>query len=212
MCGRYSLEKAAAELGVYYNKPVRAETSSNPNYNVAPTQSVPVVTKNEIAEMKWGLVPAWANSGMAYSMINARAETLIEKATYKKPFLEGKRVLVPSTGFYEWRKPDKTPFFIHIKDSDLFSMAGLFIKGKDDLEYFTIITTAPNKLMEPFHDRMPVILSRDEEEHWLNHNDPLELLPMLDSYPANQMEAYEVSKEVGNVRNNYPELSARLII
>jgi putative SOS response-associated peptidase YedK len=210
MCGRYSIEKAEADLEYYYKRHVRAKAAERANFNVAPTQTVPVVTKNEIVGMKWGLVPTWAKPGMAYSMINARAETLIEKATYKKPFMEGQRILVPSTGFYEWRKPDKTPFFIHLKNQELFSMAGLYIKGKDDLEYFTIITTKPNKLMESIHDRMPVILSREEEDDWLNDEDALELLPTLDPFPANQMEAYEISKDVGNVRNNYKELLNRV--
>ncbi|MFI5240613.1 MAG: SOS response-associated peptidase [Candidatus Saccharimonadia bacterium] len=205
MCGRFSQIKAQKDLEYYYQRHFDGELK--PNYNVAPTQNVPVVTKDAIVEMKWGLVPIWArDSKVAYTMINARSETIYEKTTYKKPFLEGQRVLVPSTGFYEWRKPERTPFFIHLLDRELFSMAGLYIKGKDDIYYFTIITTQPNHLMESIHDRMPVILTKEEEKDWLDDHDPTELIPMMNAYPDQNMEAYEISKDVGNVRNNFPEL------
>jgi putative SOS response-associated peptidase YedK len=115
--------------------------------------------------------------------------------------------LVPATSFYEWH--NKVPFQIHLNDRDLFSMAGLFITCRDgdsELKTFTIITTVPNSAMKPIHDRMPVILDREEEQAWLSHSDPLDLLPMLDPYRDSDMEAYKVDKAVGNIRNNYPEL------
>ena len=188
--------------GRYIGHPYR------PNYNVAPSQTVPVVTAHGFEDMRWGLVPQWAKSDrVGYSMINARAETLSEKRTFKQPFLSGQRCLVPSTGFYEWH--DKVPFFIHLKDRDLFSMAGLFVTrmdGEHETKSFTIITTTPNAVVTPIHDRMPVILDRDEEHEWLSAVAAVDLLPILDPYGDDGMEAYEIGPEVGNVKNNYPEL------
>lgn len=208
MCGRFSQIKAQQDLEHYYGRSLGHPY--RPNYNVAPSQSVSVVTAQGFEDMRWGLIPQWAESDrVGYAMINARAETLTERRTYKQPFLSGQRCLVPATGFYEWH--NKVPFQIHLKHRDLFSMAGLFITrhdGDTELMTFTIITTAPNALMKPIHDRMPVILDREEEQEWLSRKDPLDLLPMLDPYSDSDMEAYEVDRAVGNIRNNYPELLA----
>lgn len=206
MCGRFSQIKAQQDLEHYYGKSLGHPY--RPNYNVAPTQTVPVVTAQGFEDMRWGLVPQWAESDrVGYSMMNARAETLTERRTYKQPFLSGQRCLVPATSFYEWQ--GKTPLVIHLKQRELFSLAGLFVTrhvGESELKTFTIITTEPNAVMKPIHDRMPVILDRKEEQEWLSHEDPLDLLPMLDPYSDSDMEAYEVAKEVGNIKNNYPEL------
>ncbi len=206
MCGRFSQIKAQQDLEHYYGKSLGHPY--RPSYNIAPSQTVPVVTALGFEDMRWGLIPQWAKSDrVGYSMINARSETLIEKRTFKQPFLSGQRCLVPSTGFYEWH--NKVPFFIHLSRRDIFSMAGLFITrvdGDNETKTFTIITTEPNALMEPIHNRMPVILSRTEEHEWLSDSDPLDLLPILDPYEADDMEAYEIGKDVGNVANNYPEL------
>lgn len=213
MCGRFSQVKAQQELEHFYGCSI--DVPYRPNYNIAPTQQVAVITLNGLELMRWGLIPIWAkDEKIAYSMINARAETIVEKQTYKKPFLKGQRCLVPATGFYEWKKNKegkKTPFNIFVSDQEIFSMAGLFIDSKDsdgnDIKTFTIITTKPNKLMETIHDRMPVILSKEEETDWLSvAEDPNELIPMLDPFPDSKMDAYEVSADVGNVNNNYPEL------
>jgi len=206
MCGRFSQIKAQQDLEHYYGKSLGHPY--RPNFNAAPSQTVPVVTAQGFEDMRWGLVPQWAQSDrVGYSMINARAETLTERRTFKQPFLSGQRCLVPATSFYEWH--DKVPFAIHLKRRDLFSMAGLFVTrhdGDTELKTFTIITTAPNAVLRPIHDRMPVILARSEEQEWLSHDDPLDLVPLLDPYDADDMEAYEVGKAVGNIKNNYPEL------
>ncbi len=153
MCGRFSQIKAQRDLEHYYGKSLGHPY--RPNYNIAPSQTVPVVTARGFEDMRWGLTPQWAKSGrVGYSMINARSETLIEKRTFKQPFLSGLRCLVPSTGFYEWH--NKVPFFIHLSRRDIFSMAGLFIArmdGDHETKTFTIITTGPNALMEPIHNR-----------------------------------------------------------
>lgn len=217
MCGRFSQIKAQREFEYYYGH--RMNVPYKPNYNIAPTQKVQVVTSNGFEEMKWGLLPVWAKSEkIAYSMINARAETITEKQTYKKPFLSGQRCLVPATGFYEWQKTDeknKTPYNIYLTDQPIFSFAGLFIGSKDaegnEYKTFTIITTTPNSLMKKIHDRMPVILTKEEEKDWLSESeDPSALQLMLDPYTSSKMDAYKVSSAVGSVRNNYPELLSRV--
>lgn len=212
MCGRFSQTKAKKDFEHYYGH--RMNVPYTPNFNIAPTQMVPVVTSDGFQLMKWGLLPGWAKSEkIAYSMINARSETLLEKQTYKRPFLKGQRCLIPATGFYEWQKTaggKKTPFNIFVKDQPIFSFAGLYIDDKDN-PTFTIITTKPNHLMEKIHDRMPCILGKQEERDWLYKTDePEDLLLLLDPYEDKKMDAYEVSSDVGNVRNNYPGLLERV--
>ena len=164
--------------------------------------------------MQWGLVPHWAkDSKIGYKMINARAESVAEKPSFREPFKK-QRCLVPATGFYEWvvepKDPKrKTPIFIHLKKQELYAFAGLYsIWGEGDKlkKTYTIITTEANDYLRKYHDRMPVILSRDEEEKWLDPNaDTSELLKLLDPYPADQMEAYEVSTMVNKPVNDSPE-------
>ena len=213
MCGRYTLVTDQTALERYYKKQMSARYRG-PSYNVAPTQSVPIITAEGIEPMRWGLVPQWAKSlNTGYSMINAKAETLTEKRTYSK-LLDHQRCLVPASGFYEWlgEAGHKIPHYFTVKDRQLFSFAGLYEIRKDSEEFesksFTIITTAANNLVQPIHDRMPVILTPEEEKDWLNPKatDPTELLPMLDSYPADQMRVQIVSSLVSNTRNNSPEL------
>jgi putative SOS response-associated peptidase YedK len=218
MCGRFSLiesERVKERFGVQ----VHPKYEYRPNYNVAPGQHAPVITCYGYERMYWGLVPAWASDPKqtGYSMINAKAETVAEKPTYRRP-LRYQRCLVPASGFYEWLKVDgqaaKVPHYFKLKTGDYFAFAGLYDVRKDaegqDFKSFTIITTEPNSLVAQVHDRMPVMLSRDEERDWLRPDltEPAELLPMLDSYPTDEMEAYPVSSLVGSVRNNGPDLIA----
>lgn len=215
MCGRYVL--AATEAIAQRFNATNAPANLAPHYNVAPTQSMPVVIKqspNQLVLMRWGLIPSWAKSGKTdYSMINARAETLAQKPTFRK-LLSFQRCLVPANGFYEWKAGahGKTPYYIHLKDDTLFAFAGLYDRWKDDqgneLLTYTIITTTPNPLMAGIHDRMPVILPKDAEEAWLNpdETEPAHLTPLLVAYPAEAMVALPVSKAVNNVRNDSPDL------
>ncbi len=215
MCGRYVL--AATEAIAQRFNVTNAPANLAPHYNVAPTQSMPVVIKqspNQLVLMRWGLIPAWAKSGKTdYSMINARAETLAQKPTFRK-LLSFQRCLVPANGFYEWKAGTngKTPYYIHLKDESLFAFAGLYDRWKDDqgneLLTYTIITTTPNPLMAGIHDRMPVILPKDAEEAWLNpdETEPAHLTPLLRPYPAEGMVAAPVSRAVNNVRNDSPDL------
>lgn len=210
MCGRYVLADTAAltaRFGVAGDVP-----SFAPRYNVAPTQTMPVVVKhspNSLVLMRWGLVPAWAKDSKSEQLlINARAETLAQKPTFRR-LLSSQRCIVPASGFYEWQQAGtgKIPNYISLKDESLFGFAGLYDHWTDsqgaDVYSYTIITTAPNALMAPIHNRMPAILSQDDEEFWLNpdETEATRLLPLLTPYAAEKMQATPVSRAVNNVRN-----------
>lgn len=219
MCGRYVLTEPR-RLSERFGLDVHVPASLKPNYNVAPTQDMPTIIrkdgKNLLKIMHWGIVPVWAKDKprFAFSTFNARAESLLEKPMWKKIF-PSKRCLVPANGFYEWQKraDGKQPYFIHSKEEEIFAFAGLYDEWVDHdtgevFDSYTIITTSPNKLMRSIHDRMPVILEKDEEVAWLDDasQDASNLMPLLDPYAAHEMEAHEVDARVGNVRNNSKDL------
>jgi putative SOS response-associated peptidase YedK len=165
--------------------------------------------------MKWGLIPRWRKPGEkdSFAPINARSETILEKPMFRN--LVGRhRCLVPSNGFYEWQRRDggKQPYFIRVEDDPTFAFAGLYDLHKEDdgelLGSYTILTTSANKLMEPIHDRMPVILRKDDEEEWLSPEvtDPVAIQHLLQPFPASEMEAYPISTAVNNVRNDGEDL------
>lgn len=217
MCGRFSEEKAQQDLEYYYGAKLDAKYSG-PSYNVGPAQYAPVMTAEGMQLMRWGLVPQWAKSmSTGYSMINSRAETLFEKPTFKKPAIEG-RCLIPATGYYEWKKEgdEKTPFYYTLPGRELFSFAGIYLTRKDaegkDLKTFSIITCEPNELCAQVHDRMPVILTKDEEKDWLDPDmvEPERIAEFLDASPAADMDAWVVDKRVGNIRNNDAKLVERV--
>ncbi|MHC4183177.1 MAG: SOS response-associated peptidase [Planctomycetota bacterium] len=220
MCGRFSLtdiDSIFSRFGVIILKDINKKIT--PHYNIAPTQKIPVIYKdknqeNRIEFMKWGLVPFWAKDPkIGYKMINARAETLTQKASFKH-LLKLKRCLVPGSGFYEWKRVDKrkVPYYIGIKNSKIFSFAGLYDIWKDsvgnELKTFTIITTNSNNTLKPIHNRMPVILEEEFEEDWLDvkAHDFDSLKQKLKPFPDDKMIAYAVSYEVNNPGNDNPEL------
>jgi putative SOS response-associated peptidase YedK len=201
-----------------------------PSFNVASQSMQPVVRldgdagQRELTIMRWGLVPFWWKGGKArYSTINARVETITTSATYRKA-MKRRRCLVPADLFYEWQKVDaktKQPYAIALKDDDLFAFAGLWESWKDKatgkaMETYTVITTDPNELMKPdkgppIHDRIPVILHRQDYDRWLEPGDPAQLpVDLLRPYPAEGMKTWKVGADVGNVRNNNPALIERL--
>lgn len=150
---------------------------------------------NEAVLMRWGLIPSWAKDPkIGYKMINARSESILEKPSFKKPFLS-QRCLIPASGFYEWQHLDnkKIPYYFKLKDQDLFAFAGLYDEWKDPegypLKTFTIITTEPNEVVAPIHNRMPVILPEKSEDIWLDHtiSDPQKLLSLLTPYKNSEM-------------------------
>ncbi|MCA0753958.1 SOS response-associated peptidase [Paenibacillus sp. N4] len=214
MCGRYTLTVTLEELMVRYMIDETMVPFHRPKYNVAPSQMVLSVVNdgkgNRLGELKWGLVPPWANDPkIGFQMINARSETAAAKPAFGKP-LRRKRCLIPADGFYEWKATasGKQPMRIVLKGGGIFSMAGLYESWLSPdgakISSCTILTTAPNALVAPIHDRMPVILRREDELLWLDRSvtDTDTLLPLLQPYDSEEMTAYPVGKAVGSVRND----------
>jgi len=222
MCGRFAqavkhnqLKKLMDELAIK-NRDEQIEI----NYNVAPTQPVAAVIykgkERFLTFFRWGLIPSWSKEpSTQFSMINVRAETILDKPTFKNGLLR-RRCLIPATGFYEWRKSDKQPFFIHARDDEPLHLAGIteYWTGADGsyIQSCAIITTSPNKVMEPIHDRMPVILTLDVVESWLTEDfkDPVSLQALLKACPDNMIDLYPVSKKVNSVTNNAVEVMSKL--
>ena len=214
MCGRYSLvltESIAARFDIQ-----QQQLTLVPRYNVAPSQSMPVVVRNSpnrLVEMQWGLIPSWSKEPRAqFSTINARAETITKSPVFRGPF-KSRRCLVPASGFFEWQRTErgKQPFCIRLKDGDLFAFAGLYDIWHDaegnELYSYTVITTLPNDLVASIHNRMPVILRQEDEDVWLDkESEPAQLLALLKAYPADKMEAYPVSRAVNSPANDGAEL------
>jgi putative SOS response-associated peptidase YedK len=192
-----------------------------PSYNVAPKSLQPVVRldsetgERELTIMRWGLIPFWSkDSKIAYSTINAKVETITTSPAFREA-VKRPRCLVPADCFFEWKKIDaktKQPHTIALQDDSLFAFAGCWEPWKDKateqvMETYTIITTDPNELMEPLHNRMPVILHKQDYERWLAPADPSRLpTDLLKPFPTGEMKAWRVGAAVGNVRNDSPEL------
>lgn len=221
MCGRfafYSPTEAVTDIFGVENPP-----EIEPRFNIAPTQFVPVVRaddagKRAISMLRWGLVPFWAkDKNIGNRMINARAETLTEKPAYKEPFRK-RRCIVPANGFYEWKKQGsvKQPYFIGLGGDTPFGMAGLWARWRDrenddeTLETFTIITTTPNEVVAPLHNRMPVILPRESFSTWLSpaNEDVSALQDLLAPASPEGFTFWPVSRRVNNARNEEADLVA----
>ncbi len=191
-----------------------------PSYNITPGQSVYAVLRDErnvtnrLARFRWGLVPSWAKDpSVGNRMINARAESVAERPSFKEAFRD-RRCLVVADGFYEWQKTGrtKTPFFVRLKSGRPFGMAGLYETwvspaGKI-LRTCTIITTRANDLLSPIHDRMPAIVLREKQAPWLDRSvrDKKDLIDILKPFPPEEMDAYRVSGAVNSPLNDNPEL------
>lgn len=204
MCGRYDLHDYS-ELIEDYRVP--SDVSLHPNYNVAPTQVMPVVTSDGLKMMRWGLIPKWAkDEKIGYKLFNARSESVFEKPVWKG-IITKRKCLVPANGFYEWQKREdgKQPYYIHTKDRTMFMFAGLWETWRhDDKEWqtYSILTTTPNQEMTSLHDRMPVILEKENYEQWLGADRQEDIEPLLLPYQDNGLDMYEVSKNVNVVRTN----------
>jgi len=217
MCGRFTLTADVSELQSSFPW-VNIPPGLSPRYNIAPTQPVAVVPndgKNQLDFYNWGLIPSWAkDADIGSRMINARAETLAEKPSFRAAFRR-RRCLVLADGFYEWRKGaagQKTPMFIRLASGKPFAFAGLWefwnaLDGSSVLSC-TIITTQPNSLLQTIHNRMPVILAESAYPQWLDpgEGDLGRLSALLAPYPAEEMAAFPVSPLVNNPRNESPEL------
>lgn len=214
MCGRYTIiEIDVKEFKKRYSV-TKVPDDLRPNYNVTPQQNVLAIlneTPKELSLIHWGLIPSWAKEiNTKYSMINARAETITEKPAYRG-IIKRKRCLIVADSFYEWKKVEgaKHPHRILMKDEGLFSFAGVWDHWECDgneVNSCSIITTAPNAMMQNIHDRMPVILDQDHEQEWLSDINIDRVLELLKPYNEKNMKAYEVSRSVNSPANNDPSV------
>jgi putative SOS response-associated peptidase YedK len=221
MCGRFALIIDASLLADVFD--VDPPRELEPRFNIAPTQTIPIVRANregsrELALVRWGLVPSWAkDEKMGARMINARGETVVEKPSFRSA-VKSRRCLIPADGFYEWVRTGegKQPHFIHFSDARVFAFAGLWERwhkaSGEPVDTCTVITTSPNELIADLHDRMPVILPQTVYDEWLEPA-PLDadrLKEVLAPHPALGMEAYPVSTYVNKPVNDGPECISRL--
>jgi putative SOS response-associated peptidase YedK len=219
MCGRFTLTHDINAIAQAFNVPVPPSLQTGARYNIAPTQNIVTVMNDgstHLDLLRWGLIPSWAKEeSIGSKMINARAETLAEKPSFKR-LLRSRRCLVVADGFYEWKKEPggKTPMYITLQDGDLFAFAGLWDTWKnadeEQIRTCTIITTGPNELMAPIHNRMPAILTPEARDAWLDStlHDEHALVPLLSSYSADAMKARPVSRLVNNPQYDSAELIA----
>lgn len=216
MCGRYTLRRNLKQLADLFHIGDAHLPLFDARYNVAPSQDVRAVRQpdgRELVELKWGLVPSWANDPkIGYGMINARCETVAEKPSFRSAF-KRRRCLILADGFYEWKKTGaktKQPYFVHLKDDQPFAFAGLWEYWERDgevIESCTILTTDANALMKPMHDRMPVILPDHVYDEWLDPDNQAtgDLPNLLKPYPTDEMAAHPVSTYVNSPKNQGPE-------
>ena len=215
MCGRYTLRTPIETLAERFEID-EYPSSISASYNIAPTQGVAAVIaedgKRKLEMLHWGLIPSWADDpGVGNRMINARAETVAEKPSFRKAF-RNHRCLLLADGFYEWQKgaDGKQPYYIRMDDGSPFAFAGLWESWQNGREVrsATIITTDANDVVAPIHNRMPVILHPEDYELWLDpdFDEKEPLTTLLKPYPAEAMEAYPVSRRVNSPSNNEPSI------
>jgi putative SOS response-associated peptidase YedK len=215
MCGRYTyFPREFSYLRVAWN--VDEIFGLMPRYNIAPSQEAPVIvqadSKRKIELFRWGLIPWWARDpAIGKKMINARAKTLAKKPAFRG-LLGNRRCLVLADGFYDWRKEGKgkVPMHFKLKSGEPFTFAGLWDIWKHPdgslLRTYTIVTTEPNDVLRPIHNRMPAMLSNDDGQKWLAVDDEIaHALTLLKPYPPQMMEGYDMSPLVNNPRNDLPE-------
>jgi len=218
MCGRYSLSKSKIELEERFQAEMVVEFK--PRYNIAPTQLLPVITSDSpkgFSFFYWGITPDFGqNKPVSQKLINAKAETVNEKISFKGSF-QKRRCIIPADGFYEWKKlgkKTKIPYRFTLRDDDMFAFAGIWeeyetVSGESQ-HTFLILTTTPNEVVSEVHDRMPVILSRSHEKKWLDkYSSEEDLLKMLNPYPGEQMISFTVSPMVNSVQNDSPGIIRR---
>ena len=218
MCGRFQLSVKGKHISERFNVEVFDEMYS-PNYNCSPSQELPVITNQELEKLnyfKWGLVPFWSKDPkIGIKLINARAETIVEKPAFKTAFSQ-RRCLIPVNGFFEWKKQgkQKVPYRVFLKSEELFAIAGIWEIWKDaedkSLHTFSILTTSPNSLMKEIHSRMPVILNKNDEQAWLFEKDEKYFRKLLQPFDALKMDAYQVSSKLNSPANNTSEIIERV--
>jgi putative SOS response-associated peptidase YedK len=220
MCGRVRLSSEFSQIRIRLKlDDIFAPPNFPPRWNLPPTENMLCVVKDpergtrRAGLMRWGLLPHYAKDAkLAYSTFNARADSVDSKPAFRDAWKRGHRCLVVTDGFYEWRKSDKQPFAICVKD-DLTVMAGLWSvwrsPASEKIPTCTIITTDANEGVAPLHDRMPVILEERHWPAWLGETPASDddLHAMLKPLPPDQMEVWPVNRRVGNVKNEGPHLA-----
>src|SRR6266852_9641821 len=214
MCGRFTLKTPVERLSEKFQFPKIIPLK--PRYNIAPSQPVAVVrllpddSDRKLAMLRWGLIPPWIKDPTSGAQpINAKSETVAEKPMFREAF-KRRRCLVPADGFYEWKQEGgrKRPVYIRMKDGEPFAFAGLWERwvGEEDefIESCTILTTEPNDLLEPIHNRMPVILDSKDYDLWLDPDvqQPDKLRPLLRPYPPEPMTFYQVNLRVNSPKHD----------
>jgi putative SOS response-associated peptidase YedK len=214
MCGRYEFNPDTGEMErLHPIKENKGYDFSKPNYNTAPTQTMPVLVRDQggllLRPMKWGI---HRNIGptIEKDIINTRADKAFTPFWGKT--VRTSRCLIPATGFYEWKITDgsKQPYYIHLKGGHLYNFAGIYSQNSEGELSYSIMTTTPNKEMGEIHDRMPVILRPNVELDWLGIENEDALAELMKPLPDGSLDMYPISKEVNSVRNNNPSLSDRL--
>ncbi len=220
MCGRYALYSDKQAIENHFGVTVSEENLLEPDYNIAPGSVKPAVLirgtqERIITALKWGFIPSFVKNPADWKpLTNARSETVNEKPSFRKAF-HRQRCIIPANGFYEWKDfggGKKTPFYIRLLNQDLFGLAAIFDTYTDDdgseTQTFAILTTEANTLLQPLHDRMPVILNEEDYNLWLDPVNPRPeaLQPILRPYPTEDMSTFKVPSKVNNPENNGPEL------
>ena len=218
MCGRYALALNSKELQLAFPEFTFPE-NIQARFNIAPSQPILSLSNDGTRAatfQTWGLIPSWSKDpSIGNKLINARAETLSEKPSYRGPY-KYHRCLIFANGFFEWQAQSsnkgKLPYYIHLKSGEPFAFAGLWDKWQSpdgsEIHSATIITTTPNDLVEPIHSRMPVILPKDCYTQWIDPNPqpPSRFDSILSPYPSNEMIAEPISTLVNSPENDTPEV------
>lgn len=215
MCGRYVFDNSDALEKRFH---VNVAKTFKPNYNTAPGQFMPVIREDRdgrdvLEEMKWGLIPSWAKEpNIGYKLINARSETVFEKPAWRSA-IKSRRCLIPATSFYEWKRDGTTkkqPYYITLKNHKLMYFAGIWESWHNsegtEVHSYAILTITPNKEMSELHDRMPVILHKNDEDLWIHEDDHDYIEHVLRPYDDDSLLLSPVSKDVNIVKNNSGDL------
>lgn len=219
MCGRFTLAIPEGEIYSWFDLALPPE-NLRPRYNISPTQTIAAIrAKPEgwvLDALRWGLIPHWAKDLKTLpNLINARGETVHAKPAFRSA-LKKRRCLIPADGFYEWHREGKSkiPHYFHMKGGEPFAIAGLWETWTDaegkSLESCTLVTTSANALLEPIHDRMPVILLKQDYALWLDPavTEPEKVMPLVRPLDADLMTSHVVSRRVNNARFDEPECRA----